>query len=126
MTESASNPVSGMISGLLNKSGGAGKLLQSLTSALAGGAEKAGGGISEGFQAVVGKLQQGGLGDQLKSWIGKGENQQVSGEEVAHALPDDALRQVAEENGMSQQEAADQLAKVLPQAVDKLTPEGHM
>ncbi len=71
-------------------------------------------------------LTKSGLMDQAQSWIGTGENKPVSGEQIAQALPGDTLREVAAQAGVSPQEAADQIAQHLPQAVDKLTPSGEL
>ncbi|MFI5997954.1 YidB family protein [Streptomyces sp. NPDC051362] len=67
-----------------------------------------------------------GLVDQAQSWVGTGENKAVSGQQIAEALPDETLQKVAEQNGVSPQQAADQIAQSLPQAVDKLTPAGQI
>ena len=71
-------------------------------------------------------LTKSGLMDQAQSWIGTGENKPVSGEQIAQALPDDTLQEVAAQSGVSPQEAADQIAQHLPRAVDKLTPSGEL
>ena len=71
-------------------------------------------------------LTTSGLADQAQSWVGTGENKPVSGEQIAVALPDDTLRTVAEQNGVSPEQAADQIARTLPRTVDKLTPSGEM
>jgi uncharacterized protein YidB (DUF937 family) len=71
-------------------------------------------------------LTKSGLIDQAQSWIGTGENKPVSGEQIARALPGDTLQEVAAQAGVSPQEAADQIAQHLPQAVDKLTPSGEL
>ncbi|MEU6984492.1 YidB family protein [Streptomyces sp. NPDC046324] len=71
-------------------------------------------------------LTEAGLADQAQSWIGTGRNQPVSGDQIAQALPDDTLKKVAADAGVSPDEAAQQIAQVLPRAVDKLTPAGQM
>ncbi|WP_314253341.1 YidB family protein [Streptomyces kutzneri] len=55
-----------------------------------------------------------------------GDNQSVSGAQIAEALPDEALQKAAAQAGVSPQEAADQIAQALPAAVDKLSPEGQL
>ncbi|MGW7411902.1 YidB family protein [Streptomyces sp. NPDC054863] len=124
----AGNDLGSLLGGLLgggnsgSGGGGAGNILGSLLGALGGGGKEGGnplGGLME-------MLQKSGLGDQAQSWIGTGDNQAVSGEQVAQALPDDALAHAAEQAGVTRQEAADTLAQALPQAVDKLTPEGRL
>uniref|UniRef100_UPI00403FFB02 YidB family protein n=1 Tax=Streptomyces sp. SJL17-4 TaxID=2967224 RepID=UPI00403FFB02 len=106
--------------------GGAGGILGSLIGALAGGKGTGGADGANPLGGLLDMLTRSGLTDQTRSWVGTGENQPVSGAQIADALPDDTLRQVAQDAGVSPQEAADQIAQSLPQAVDKLTPTGSM
>ncbi|MFJ6700520.1 YidB family protein [Streptomyces sp. NPDC091272] len=129
----AGNDLGSLLGGLLgggnsaSSGGGAGNILGSLLGALGGAgggaADKEGGNPLGGLMEM---LQKSGLADQAQSWIGTGDNQPVSGEQVAKALPDDALAKAAQDAGVSPQEAADSLAQALPQAVDKLTPQGQL
>ncbi|MER6096145.1 YidB family protein [Streptomyces sp. NPDC001728] len=117
----------GLLGGSGAQSGGAGGILGSLLGALAGGkgAGAAGNG-SNPLGGLVDMLTRSGLADQAQSWVGTGRNQPVDGAQIAEALPDDTLRKVAQDAGVSPQEAADQIARSLPQAVDKLTPNGSV
>ncbi|MEU7154135.1 YidB family protein [Streptomyces sp. NPDC045470] len=122
-------PTGGLPGG--GQGGAAGNLVGSLLGALGGtgpgGHGGAGpGGHGGGIQAVLGKLLQGELGRQAHSWVGHGANEPVTPEQVAQALPGETLRRIAEENGVSAREAARQLAHTLPQAVDRLTPDGRI
>lgn len=58
-----------------------------------------GGQNQTGFNSLLSSLASGGLGDQVKSWIGTGVNQLVSGQQVANWLGDDKLNQVAHSVG---------------------------
>jgi uncharacterized protein YidB (DUF937 family) len=82
--------------------------------------EKHGGDLKQ----LVEKFEDAGLGDKIKSWIGKGENQPVSAEEVKQALGPDEVKQVADESGVDPDQAAQSLADELPKAVDEATPDG--
>ncbi|MCX5197599.1 YidB family protein [Streptomyces sp. NBC_00249] len=111
--------------------GGAGNILGALLGALGGGGggQGAGGGAGGGGNPLGGLLDmltKSGLADQAQSWIGTGENQAVSGAEIAQALPDEALQKAAAQAGVSPEQAADQIAEVLPTAVDKLSPQGQL
>ncbi|MER5707982.1 YidB family protein [Streptomyces sp. NPDC042898] len=106
-------------------SGGAGGILGSLLGAL-GGAKSGGADGANPLGGLLDMLTKSGLVDQAQSWVGTGENQPVSGAQIADALPDDTLQKVAADAGVSTQEAADQIAQSLPQAVDKLTPAGSV
>ncbi len=78
-----------------------------------------------GLSGLVEKFQQAGLGDVVGSWIGSGQNQGISGEQLSSVLGSDAMAGLAEKLGMSPDEAAGQLSSVLPGLVDKLTPAGE-
>ncbi|NNN34920.1 DUF937 domain-containing protein [Streptomyces sp. S3(2020)] len=122
----AGNDIGGLLGGLLGggKGGGA-DMLGALLSALGGrgGQGGQGGGSLGGLLDILAKS---GLAEQKDSWVGTGANQSVTGAQIQQALPDETLQRVAEETGVSTGQAADELAQVLPRAVDKLTPGGQV
>jgi uncharacterized protein YidB (DUF937 family) len=135
----AGNDLGSLLGGLLGggRSGGGADILGSLLGALMGGGAGAGaapgaagaqasGGAGNPLGGLLDMLTKSGLTDQAQSWLGTGENQPVSGAQIAEALPADTLQQVAQQSGVSPQEAADQIAQVLPQTVDKLSPTGQL
>jgi uncharacterized protein YidB (DUF937 family) len=77
-----------------------------------------------GVQGVVREFEKNGLGATVTSWVGTGPNQPISPDDVQKTLGPDLLRQLSEKSGLSVPELTQKLAHVLPQAVDKLTPEG--
>jgi uncharacterized protein YidB (DUF937 family) len=77
-----------------------------------------------GLQGVVSQFERNGLGATVQSWVSTGSNQPISPEDKQRALGPDLLRQLSEKSGLSVQELAQRLAQVLPEAVDKLTPNG--
>ncbi len=79
-----------------------------------------------GLQGLMQKFQQGGLGDVVSSWVGKGENLPISAEQLRGALGNDTLQGLASQFGVNTQELAGQLSSVLPGLVDKLTPDGQV
>ena len=93
-----------------------GSLLPALGGLLAGG----------GLQQVLTGFQANGLSAQADSWIGTGENQPISGEDVRKAVGDEELARIAAQLGVSEDEAADAVAQVLPTVVDRVSPEGHL
>ncbi|WP_419248671.1 YidB family protein [Streptomyces melanogenes] len=124
----AGNDLGSLLGGLLGggSSGGAGggNILGSLLGALMGGGSGQNGGNPLG--GLMDMLTKSGLADQAKSWVGPGDNQPVSGAQIQQAVPDETLRKVAEQAGVTPEEAAEQIAQSLPQAVDKLTPTGEL
>ena len=81
-----------------------------------------GGGLSK----LVQNAHASGLSAQADSWVGTGENQPLSADEVKGVVGDDVVRQVAEQAGVSEDEAAGALAQVVPQVVNGLTPNGQV
>lgn len=77
-----------------------------------------------GVQGIVDQFQKQGLGGVVNSWIGTGENQPVTAEQVHQTLGADTVQKMATQAGVSPQEMASQIAQHLPTAIDKLTPQG--
>jgi len=77
-----------------------------------------------GLQGVVSEFEKNGLGATVKSWVSTGPNQPISPDDVHRALGPELLQQLAAKSGLSVQELAQRLSQVLPEAVDKLTPNG--
>lgn len=83
-------------------------------------------GAHGGLQGLLAKFQQAGLGDAVVSWVGTGTNQAITGEQLSSALGSDALAGLAEQFGVNLSELAGQLSGVLPDLVDKFTPNGEL
>lgn len=79
-----------------------------------------------GVQGLLEKLQSGGLAEQVASWIGTGENQPVSGDQIKDALGADNIQQIAQQAGIAPEHATTGLAQLLPQIIDQLTPNGQV
>jgi uncharacterized protein YidB (DUF937 family) len=84
------------------------------------------GGLLGGLGGLVDKLQKGGLGSLVNSWVGPGQNQPVSPNQLGPALGPDIIKTVAQRSGLSEEELIRQLSQVLPGLVDKLTPNGRL
>jgi uncharacterized protein YidB (DUF937 family) len=77
-----------------------------------------------GIQGVVSEFEKNGLGQTVRSWVGTGANEPVSSADVHRVLGSDLLQQLSAKSGLSVQELAEKLSHVLPQAVDRMTPDG--
>ncbi|WP_405909393.1 MULTISPECIES: YidB family protein [unclassified Streptomyces] len=128
----AGNDLGSLLGGLLGggqggASGGSGAgILGALLQSLAGGSGSGSGGSSNPLGGLLEMLTKSGLTEQKDSWVGTGENQSVTGAQIQQALPDETLKQVAEQAGVTPDQAATQIAETLPQAVDKLSPNGEL
>lgn len=79
-----------------------------------------------GIQGLLQAFQQQGMGDAVQSWISTGQNQQVSPEQIDQALGHEQLQQVARQAGISHEQASSGIASLLPEIIDKLTPNGQV
>ncbi len=78
-----------------------------------------------GLGSLIEKFQQAGMGDVIGSWVGSGQNQPISADQISDVLGSDAISGMAAKMGMDSSEVAGQLSSILPGLVDKLTPNGH-
>ena len=96
-----------VVGGLLNQGGG-------------------GAGAGGGLGALLQQFQKGGLGDVAASWVGTGQNLPISAEQLQSVLGGDQIGALAQQAGLSQGDLMGQLAQMLPQVVDQLTPNGQL
>ena len=79
-----------------------------------------------GLGGLINAFQNAGMGEQLKSWIGTGANMPISADQLNTALGSDRVRDIANQLGMSHGEVSGGLADMLPQLIDKLSPQGQL
>jgi len=83
-------------------------------------------GQAGGLDGVLQSLQQGGLGDAVKSWVGTGGNLPVSADQLQNILGSGAVQDLAAKLGISPGDAASHLSTLLPGIIDHLTPNGEI
>jgi uncharacterized protein YidB (DUF937 family) len=81
---------------------------------------------ASGLQGIVSQLTSAGLGQQVQSWISTGENKPVSGQQIQQAMDPAALKQMAQQTGMSPEQISNNVAQVLPSLIDQVTPSGKV
>ena len=81
---------------------------------------------SGGLHGLTSKLASSGLGQQVQSWVGHGDNQPVTGNQVAEVMDPSQVNAMAKQSGLTPEETCDQVAQALPQMVDQATPQGQM
>jgi uncharacterized protein YidB (DUF937 family) len=79
-----------------------------------------------GLSAIVAKLQQAGFGDQVKSWIGNGQNLPITAEQLQQVLGSDVVKQLAAKFNIPIDQLGPILAQLLPKAVDQASPNGKL
>jgi uncharacterized protein YidB (DUF937 family) len=94
------NPLTAVLSGLLAQSGG--------------------------LQGLASKFAQSGEGNAFQSWVGMGENQPVSNDQIQNAIGSEQVNAIATRMGVDPAIVSTFLAEYLPKIVDKLTPAGKI
>jgi uncharacterized protein YidB (DUF937 family) len=112
-----------LASGALFRGSGAGQTAGSTPQPTS---DEGAGGVLGGLGGLLNKLEQGGLGNVTKSWVGSEQNQPVSPNQIGTALGPNIIKVLAQKSGLSEEELSKQLSQVLPGIVDKLTPNGRL
>ena len=84
-----------------------------------------GGGGSGGLDGLLEQFRRGGMGSAFDSWVGTGTNQSVNPQQLEELLGRDSIRDLAAKMGITEADASRQVADVLPDVVDRLTPNGQ-
>ena len=84
------------------------------------------GSILDGLGGLIDQFQKKGLGDTIDTWIGTGKNKQVSDREVSVALGNDVVDELSRRTGLSRDQVLEGLARMLPNMVDRFTPDGRL
>ena len=96
--------------------------IQSVIGKLLGGSENQG--IDLG--SIVGNLQQGGMADIAKSWLGDGDNADISRSQIENMLGSDKIQEAASQLGTDQNDLLRGLQDMIPQVVDKSSSGGNL
>jgi uncharacterized protein YidB (DUF937 family) len=107
----------GAATGKTEGSGGAAQLIGVLGGLLA---------QSGGLQGLANKFAQSGQGNTFQSWVGMGDNEAISTNQIQNALGSEQVKALAAKMGIDPAQASGFLAEYLPKIVDKLTPAGKI
>jgi uncharacterized protein YidB (DUF937 family) len=77
-----------------------------------------------GVNGLVQTFHSNGLGGVVNSWIGNGQNQAVSPDQIQQVLGSAPVQALAQKLGVSPEQASSTLSQLLPAVMDKLTPNG--
>lgn len=75
---------------------------------------------------LVGKLQQGGLDAQVKSWLGNGANLPITADQIKAVLGDAQVQEFARHLGLPVDATLKLLSQQLPGVVDQASPNGKL
>lgn len=116
----ATQAAGGALGQVLGQSGGSsGNLMDGLSGLL-------GGGGTAGLAGLVQKFQESGLSEVVASWVSTGPNLPVTAEQISQVFDHETVGRFAQSVGVDPQQAAGQIASLLPQVVDALTPDGQL
>ncbi|MGA9529229.1 MAG: YidB family protein [Terriglobales bacterium] len=79
-----------------------------------------------GLQGLVQNFHDKGLGSVASSWIGDGQNQPISADQVHQVLGSEQVQALAAKAGISPEMAGSAIAQLLPGIIDHLTPNGQV
>jgi uncharacterized protein YidB (DUF937 family) len=108
------------VGGAMSGQAGQNPLLQAVTSLL--GQNSSVGGLA----GIVQAFQKNGLGDIVNSWVSTGKNLPITPDQIKQGLGSDFLSQLAGKAGVSPDAASTQLSSLLPDVIDKVTPNGKI
>lgn len=77
-----------------------------------------------GVSGLAQQFQQKGLGGVISGWISNGPNPPISGEQIIDVLGKDRITAIAAKAGLTEDQVATGVSKLLPLVVDHLTPNG--
>jgi uncharacterized protein YidB (DUF937 family) len=110
---------SGQVAGSSRGGGDIGDLL----GALLGGS---GSGGSGGLGGLLTQLQRAGFGQQADSWVSRGQNMPLPPDALEQVFGRGGMAEIARRAGVSEADATRGLSQLLPEVVDRVTPEGRV
>jgi uncharacterized protein YidB (DUF937 family) len=84
------------------------------------------GSILDGLGGLIKQFQQKGLGDVVDSWVSTGKNKHVGSDQISVALGGDVVDELSRRTGLPRDQVVAELARMLPNVVDNLTPDGRL
>lgn len=75
---------------------------------------------------ILDRFRDAGAGSKVDSWVGTGPNQPIEPNEVEAAIDEGTLRSLSMQTGLSREELIRRITRDLPEAVNKMTPNGEL
>lgn len=79
-----------------------------------------------GMNAVLDRFRQKGMARQAQSWVGTGANEGIDEQSVQQVVGQAELAGMAQRLGVPQEQVAQAFAEIMPEMVDKLSPQGQV
>lgn len=100
------------------RGGGLGDILGRMLGGASGG--------SGGLGGLLDQFRRAGFDEQADSWVGTGPNRPIPPEAVDKVFGRDGVAEIARRAGVSEQDASSGLSKLMPEVVDRMTPNGKV
>ncbi len=84
------------------------------------------GGITSGLSELLGRFTNPVQSAKAQSWVNTGPNGDLAPEDLAEVLDDETLADLSQKTGLSHADLLARLSATLPNAVDRMTPNGRM
>jgi uncharacterized protein YidB (DUF937 family) len=79
-----------------------------------------------GLEGILSKFRESGLSHQADSWVSTGQNMSISADQLQNVFGASTISELASRLGVSEQQAGSEMAQVLPEVINRLTPEGQV
>lgn len=76
--------------------------------------------------SIMSNLSGGGLASIAQSWLGDGDNEAVSGEQITDMLGSDKISSFASQLGLSEEQAVGGLTEAVPNIIDQVSSGGSL
>ena len=80
---------------------------------------------TDAIQELLDRFEHGGFGDVVRSWIGTGQNESIDPAHVDASLGPH-VAELSRASGIPRETLVQELARLLPSVIDRLTPEGKL
>lgn len=85
-----------------------------------------GGGLLGGLSEIIGRFTNPVQSAKAQTWVDTGPNGELAPGDLEEVLDDETLAELTAKTGLSRSDILLRLSKVLPDAVDQLTPNGRL
>jgi uncharacterized protein YidB (DUF937 family) len=79
-----------------------------------------------GLEGVLNKFREGGFAQHADSWVSTGANMNISADDLQQVFGSSKIGDLASRLGMPADQAGSVLAQVLPEVINRLTPQGQV
>lgn len=85
-----------------------------------------GGGLGAGLKDLLDRFRQSGHEEKAQSWVSTGANRPIEPHELEQTLGAERIDWLMQQTGLPKEQLLAGLSHELPEAIDKLTPDGHV